>query len=315
MRVSYFAGVLALLGLLAAPFVATADPPAGGPPGGGPPEGGPPPGDRPRFDPERFFERFDEDGNGTLSEAEAPERLKARFAEVDDNGDGEISLEEFKANRPPRPQGPPPADGAGGPPPRDGEGGPPPRGGGRQFAERVFERHDANEDGLLSKDEVPEQFQEGFEKVLEIGDSDGDGAVTLDEYTEAMGELFRQRRAAGEDSPGDARPPRRPRGDGPPEGGPPPGPPNPEQIMQHLLDRADTDGDGQISREEALAKAGERFDRVDTNKDGMIDEAELQQAVDHFAERMHHHREHGGDRHGGPHRHGHGHDGPPPERD
>jgi len=38
---------------------------------------------------------------------------------------------------------------------------------------------------------------------------------------------------------------------------------------------ADTDGDGVITRQEALAQAGERFDRMDTNHDGKLDAGEL----------------------------------------
>jgi hypothetical protein len=38
---------------------------------------------------------------------------------------------------------------------------------------------------------------------------------------------------------------------------------------------ADTNGDGVITRQEALAQAGERFDRMDTNHDGKLDATEL----------------------------------------
>ena len=39
--------------------------------------------------------------------------------------------------------------------------------------------------------------------------------------------------------------------------------------------RADANGDGIVTRAEALAEAGARFDRIDTNHDGKIDQAEL----------------------------------------
>lgn len=39
--------------------------------------------------------------------------------------------------------------------------------------------------------------------------------------------------------------------------------------------RADANGDGIVTRAEALAEAGARFDRMDANHDGKIDQAEL----------------------------------------
>ncbi|WP_199743096.1 hypothetical protein [Sphingomonas ginsenosidivorax] len=39
--------------------------------------------------------------------------------------------------------------------------------------------------------------------------------------------------------------------------------------------RADANGDGIVTRAEALAEAGVRFDRMDANRDGKIDQAEL----------------------------------------
>ena len=45
--------------------------------------------------------------------------------------------------------------------------------------------------------------------------------------------------------------------------------------MAKMIARADTDGDGKVSRAEALAKATERFDRVDADKDGFLTAEEL----------------------------------------
>uniref|UniRef100_A0A7C4QT57 HlyD family efflux transporter periplasmic adaptor subunit n=1 Tax=Schlesneria paludicola TaxID=360056 RepID=A0A7C4QT57_9PLAN len=71
---------------------------------GGPVPGGPAPGSegRPRGpggDPVAFFERMDKDGNGKLSGDELPEFLRARAAEMDTDGDGAVTLEEFKTAR------------------------------------------------------------------------------------------------------------------------------------------------------------------------------------------------------------------------
>lgn len=56
---------------------------------------GPGPGGRRQFDPMQF----DTDGDGQLSLQEAPERMKARFADIDTNGDGYVDQTELAARR------------------------------------------------------------------------------------------------------------------------------------------------------------------------------------------------------------------------
>ena len=46
----------------------------------------------------------------------------------------------------------------------------------------------------------------------------------------------------------------------------------------HHLKKADTDGDGKVSKAEALAAAAAAFDRADTNKDGFITPEEAKAA-------------------------------------
>ena len=64
---------------------------------------------------------------------------------------------------------------------------------------------------------------------------------------------------------------------GPPPGGPPPGG-NPAERIAAFVKRADTNGDGKISKEEFIEQAKkdneERFARVDTNGDGTISKDE-----------------------------------------
>ena len=53
---------------------------------------------------------------------------------------------------------------------------------------------------------------------------------------------------------------------------PPPGPRGGGMMM-----RADTNGDGVVTRDEALAQAGQRFDRMDSNHDGRLTGDEMEQ--------------------------------------
>ena len=55
------------------------------------------------------------------------------------------------------------------------------------------------------------------------------------------------------------------------------GPPPPRGGMGMGVMRADTNGDGVVSRDEALAQAGQRFDRMDLNHDGKLTREELEQ--------------------------------------
>ena len=53
-------------------------------------------GRRGRGGPERAFKRFDKNGDGKISNDEAPPRLKKRFSQVDRNNDGFIDVDEMK---------------------------------------------------------------------------------------------------------------------------------------------------------------------------------------------------------------------------
>lgn len=63
-------------------------------------------GRKPKGDPEQTFKRRDADRDGFLTEAEfvaaakdedQKSKMKKRFAKIDVNGDGKLSLDEFKA--------------------------------------------------------------------------------------------------------------------------------------------------------------------------------------------------------------------------
>ena len=90
-----------------------------------------------------FFAKLDKDGNGKITEAEAPQ-LWARFSARDKDGDGGVSKEELMAGR----------------------------GGGAPGGARL----DANGDGKITKEEAGERW----ERLSKL-DKDGDGAVSKEE--------------------------------------------------------------------------------------------------------------------------------------
>ncbi len=74
--------------------------PEAGPNPGMPAMGGQPAGaDGARPDPEELFKRRDENGDGKLEGSEISERMQSRIADLDKDGDGAISKEEFMAQR------------------------------------------------------------------------------------------------------------------------------------------------------------------------------------------------------------------------
>ena len=53
------------------------------------------------------------------------------------------------------------------------------------------------------------------------------------------------------------------------------------QRGKHGAKSADANGDGKVSREEFLARAGARFDRLDANKDGVLTAEEMKAGRHH----------------------------------
>jgi hypothetical protein len=195
-RLSHWAG--ALLGLATLVNVSLAQrppregagpddrpPPRPGRPGAGVEEGPPPP--PPPFGPppSPVIAALDTDADGSLSADEIKNAARALLT-LDHNQDGVLDESELRP--------PPPPGGPGGP------GGDP-----RAFVDFVFQ-FDKDEDGKVTKAELPERMQ----RLMQTADRNGDGALSRAE----MEALARQRSARqGPGGPGG-------RGFGPPGGGP-----------------------------------------------------------------------------------------------
>ena len=140
-----------------------------------------------------LFRRFDTDKNGSISLAEAPDRMKPRFANIDTNGDKAVSKEELEAAFAKIGQRRAGKDG-------NGKKGADKKGAGkkgagktkgndgqrqqrdqRQDPVKLIERLDRNNDGVLSVDEVPEKMKQRFDRV----DTDSSGSVTAEELKSA----------------------------------------------------------------------------------------------------------------------------------
>lgn len=212
-----------------------------GPNGGGPGPGVP----GPMFD--AIFRALDRDGDGTLSPEEieaAPEALN----KLDKDGDGRLTLAEVM---------PPGGPGLGPPSPE-------------QMLARLMQR-DADQDGKLSKEEVPDFLKEHFETV----DKDGDGFIDEEELKGSMQALMAAmgpRRPGGPGGPG-------PGGFGPGGPGPGFGPPTPlvppEQMLEQLFATHDKDEDGKLTEEELPEPLKALLRELDESEDNALDKEEL----------------------------------------
>jgi Ca2+-binding EF-hand superfamily protein len=115
----------------------------------------------------------------------------------------------------------------------------------------VFKQVDANGDGLISEDEVPEDKRRLFTRLLRRGDTNSDGKLSLDEFTKAIADDERET---------------------------PAGQPGGDQFRQFLesnpeevFKRLDANSDGKLELGELPDQARERFQRFiddfDANRD------------------------------------------------
>jgi Ca2+-binding EF-hand superfamily protein len=104
--------------------------------------------------PDKLFERFDENKNGTLEPGEVPDRMKDKFADIDTDKNNVLSKEEVTAHFKARML---------------------------ERGKRHFERKDTNRDGFLDQNELGKRWEK-----LRVADANGDQKLTLDELRAAF---------------------------------------------------------------------------------------------------------------------------------
>ena len=137
-----------------------------------------------RGGPEALIERirsWDTNDDSLVARSEVPEPMRDRFDRMDENGDGVLEADEVESL--PARMGP--ASGRGG---RGGRAG---RGGRGMQGDPIarLRSFDANGDGRITREEIPEQAGGMFDRV----DANGDSVVTEDEL-DAMASRMRGRR-------------------------------------------------------------------------------------------------------------------------
>lgn len=145
----------------------------------------------------------------------------------------------------------------------DGQGGGP-RGPGRGgLSVEGLMGFDKDDDGKVTKEELPEPMQRMFQR----GDANGDGAIDREEAEKLVEQLERFRRDRPEGGPGG------------------PGGPGGEGFVERVMN-FDRDGDGKVTQEEMPDWMRERIlERADANGDGAIDKTEAEKMAEQFERR------------------------------
>jgi Ca2+-binding EF-hand superfamily protein len=117
----------------------------------------------------------------------------------------------------------------------------------------LFDKLDTNQDGFVTKDEVPEERRSLFERMLRTSDKNEDQKLNKEEVAAALQNRDTPRTPVeGEGRPGQRF--------------------EPKQIFE----RFDANKDGKLSKDEAPGRLKENFDRFDANQNGEINIAEFE---------------------------------------
>ncbi|MEL7150425.1 MAG: EF-hand domain-containing protein [Pseudomonadota bacterium] len=124
------------------------------------------------------FETLDVDGSGEITLEDLTALRDNRFAELDSNGDGSISQDEFVAHQVARSE---------------------------ERAARMFERLDADGDGTLSRDVIENEGRgRSGERMISRFDEDNSGGISAEEFEEAKARIG-ERRKGGKGGHGQKR--------------------------------------------------------------------------------------------------------------
>lgn len=193
-----------------------------------------------------IFKRLDANNDGKVTLEEVPEEAKDKFRGAIERGDtdkdGTLTLAEFRAV-----MGQAPAANPNTPPTRPGN----PQGG----AEAMFKYLDANNDGILKPEEIPEPRRENFKNALEKLDSGSKGGLNLEEFRKLYAMMNPQGGAPGQ-----------------------PGQPGGRPGLEAMFKAMDKNADGKVTPDEVPEERRENFTRMlergDTNNDGGLDKEE-----------------------------------------
>lgn len=185
----------------------------------------------------------DRDGDGKLTADELGVEAYL-FRVLDRNGDGFVTADELIVRRKPAAkQDKPGKPGDRRPPQGRGQGpGQGPGQGGGDFAARLLERHDANGDGKLSKEEFPQGGRLNFEAA----DANHDGFIDRSELNQLFGGARRGPPGGAPGAKPDPKPGDRPALD----------PKKVREIAARIMQRLDRNGDGKLTADEIPPRPG-----------------------------------------------------------